>query len=514
MLFQFYKTEITHLVFVAGVMVCCAIAANAKAQAIDYASLGENPSLPELLADEKRVRVALVDSGVNYLLPEISNGLARDSEGKLIGYDFWDMDDKPFDSHPLANGRVIRHGTKTASLLLREAPEASLVVYRYPRPDMTRMRQLIQHAVDNDVRVIGLPLGSNKLEPWHVFAEVAEQHPDILFVASAGNNGRDIDQEPVYPAALDLANLLVVTSADDFARPADGVNWGRNSVDYMVPAEDRSVLEFDGSEGRASGSSYAVPRVVALAARLIEVTPDYTSVDILKWIRQRFADGTAPRQIGSGYLADPLVNIRAEPEAELIRSYVPEFAMRETSDTESSSADQLSVPLELIVLNSAFDDQRIDAMLDQAADIFSQCAIAIPKVEVYKADVAAHQQYLATGPAKTVMQSLRSTGPKRKLTIVLAHDTRMQMAFDAEAFGRANTRNRSWLTDSVWLTAGLRDDGIALAHEMFHVLANSGDHSSDEGNLMLARTTGKNTSLTAKQCMAASETALRQGLIR
>ena len=202
----------------------CSVAAEAHAQALNFESMGDNPVVPELRPGTARVRAALVDSGINYLLPEIADGLARDSDGKLIAYDFWDMDDRPFDSHPVSHGRVVRHGTRTASLFMREAPNAALVAYRYPRPDMTRMRQLIQHAVDNDVRVIGLPLGSNRSDLWTVFAEAARENPDLLFIASAGNNGRDIDQEPVYPAALDLDNLLVVTSADDFVRPADGVN--------------------------------------------------------------------------------------------------------------------------------------------------------------------------------------------------------------------------------------------------------------------------------------------------
>ncbi len=490
------------------------VATEAHAQALNFEAIGDNPVVPELSPGTARVRAALVDSGINYLLPEIAHGLARDADGKLIAYDFWDMDDRPFDSHPLSNGRVVRHGTRTASLFMHEAPDAALVAYRYPRPDMTRMRQLIQHAVDNDVRVIGLPLGSNRSDLWTVFAEVARENPDLLFIASAGNNGRDIDQEPVYPAALDLDNMLVVTSADDFVRPADGVNWGRNSVDYLVPAENRRVIEFDGSTGKASGSSYAVPRALALAARLVAVHPDFTAEDILQWIRRRFADGTAPHQIGSGYLADPQIGITQTPLVEKQSSYTPTKVTVDTEETTDGPADFLSVPVELIVLNSAYDDQRISAMLDQAAGILQQCAFNIAHVDILHAQVAQYQQDLSTGPAKTVMQSLRSSGPDRKLTIVLAHDTRMQLAFDAEAFGRANTRNRPWLTDSVWLTVALEDEGIALAHEMFHVLANSGEHTTTDGNLMLARTTGNNVKLNDRQCRAARLNAQRHGLVR
>ena len=116
--------------------------------------------------------------------------------------------------------RIARHGTGTASLLLREAPFIDLVPYRYPRPDMSRMQALVEHAAENQVHIIGLPLGGNDAEQWTSFTSAAKQHPDILFIASAGNNGRNVDIHPVYPASLDLDNLLVVTSSNDFIVPA------------------------------------------------------------------------------------------------------------------------------------------------------------------------------------------------------------------------------------------------------------------------------------------------------
>ena len=56
---------------------------------------------------------------------------------------------------------------------------------------------------------------------------MARQHDNMLFVVSAGNNGRDIDSQPVYPASLNLDNLLTVTSSDEDGYPADGSNWGQ-----------------------------------------------------------------------------------------------------------------------------------------------------------------------------------------------------------------------------------------------------------------------------------------------
>jgi len=229
-----------------------------------------NPPVPELVQNHSEptaIRAGLVDSGVNYLLPEINQRLARDNQGEIIGFDFWDNDKLPFDVHfGPSPFHISRHGTGTASLLLKEAPFIELVPYRYPRPAMQRMRDLVEHAAANNVHIVGLPLGGNKPDEWQDFAEAALEHPDILFIASAGNNGRNIDNQPVYPAALELPNLLVVTSADDFVVPAEGVNWGRTHVDYMLPAEQQSITNFQGELVQASGSSYAVPRAMAMAA--------------------------------------------------------------------------------------------------------------------------------------------------------------------------------------------------------------------------------------------------------
>ena len=38
-------------------------------------------------------RIAIVDTGINYTLPDFQNRIALDIDGRLIGYDFWDDDD-------------------------------------------------------------------------------------------------------------------------------------------------------------------------------------------------------------------------------------------------------------------------------------------------------------------------------------------------------------------------------------------------------------------------------------
>ena len=239
-----------------------------------------NPPVPAG-ADPGGVTVALVDSGVNYLLPAIAAGLARDGDGGLLGYDFWDMDERPFDANPARSPFFPqRHGTRVASVILAEAPGVRLIPYRYPRPEPARMADLIAHAAAAGARIVNLAMGSNRAEHWDGFVEGVEAHPGILFVVSAGNDGRDLDRRPVYPAAFDFPNMLVITSADGFGEPAPGSNWGKATVDLLVPGERIAVIGFDGQPTVASGASFAAPRVTALAARLLAAHPDWRATEL------------------------------------------------------------------------------------------------------------------------------------------------------------------------------------------------------------------------------------------
>ena len=259
-------------------------------------------------SDPGGVAVAVVDSGVNYTLPVLAQRLARDGAGRALGYDYWDMDARPFD---LDSSRSpffpIRHGTRVASILLREAPAARLIPYRYPRPDLDRLADLIADADAKGSTVIALPMGSNKLADWAAFEEAARARAHLLFIVSAGNNGRDIDATPVYPAALPLENLLAVTSADDEGRLASGSNWGVRHVDLMVPGEEQPVLDFRGTRTVSSGSSYAVPRIAAMAARLLDAHPGWRAPELRRAIVARASPSPYhhPPVVRYGWIAEP-----------------------------------------------------------------------------------------------------------------------------------------------------------------------------------------------------------------
>jgi len=466
-----------------------------------------NPSLDWIVdtSDEPPgqapLRIAMVDSGVDYRLPEINRRLARDPDGRLIGYDFWDMDNLPFDAHPLNNGFFVqRHGTRSASLMLREAPDIELVPYRYPRPDMSRMSALIEHAERNGVSIVGMPLGGNRAEEWTAFEEAARAHPHMLFIASAGNNGRDIDRQPVYPAALDLDNLVVVTSANDFVRPAERTNWGRESVDYLVPAERLSALDYAGTETRVSGSSYAVSRITALAANLKLAHPEWQAPDIIAELRRRYAEpvGSVRDWVSGGYIADPLAGA---PISKRLLTTLELESLAISGDFE--------LPLDIMLLDQRWSQSLIENSLRDAYWILAQCGLVPGTVTIYAVDGADYLRDLSTGSARTLLEAVGA----RHTTVLFARDTLMQAAFTGEAFGLGNTGMRPWLRNSVWLMPDVDDPGIALAHELFHVLANSGEHVEGSANLMQGRTRPDSTKLTAEQCRLAQLNGITNGLL-
>ena len=141
-------------------------------------------------------RVALIDSGLAYDLPIYRNNLARGPNGKPLGYDFWDMDAWPYDGDTSRGAFLpIRHGSAVASVLVREAPLAALIPFRYPRPDMSRLADAIQLAAKAGARILAMPLGSRKPEQRTAIAKSLKVQPSILAIVSAGNDGHDIDQE-------------------------------------------------------------------------------------------------------------------------------------------------------------------------------------------------------------------------------------------------------------------------------------------------------------------------------
>lgn len=253
-----------------------------------------NPPVPTAEGNPSCLRVAVLDNGVNYLLPDIAPRLARDADGRLVGHDYWEGDDRPFDYGYAPRSLDPRrspfsprhHGTGVASVLLKEAPESACVApYRYFPADEAGGSSDPERMVDDmaaaGVRIVNLSSGRDN--PWPEFRNAMRAHPEILFVLAAGNDARDIVERPTYPASYGLDNAIVVAAAN-----SDGTLWKQSNhgsiVDVAVPAVNIPGTVFDGSTKELTGTSMAAPRVSGFAARLLAESPDMSAAELKRQI--------------------------------------------------------------------------------------------------------------------------------------------------------------------------------------------------------------------------------------
>ncbi|WP_028062309.1 S8 family serine peptidase [Solirubrobacter soli] len=106
------------------------------------------------------------------------------------------------------------------------------------------------------------------------FVDLFDSYPNTLFVVAAGNEGADVDQEPVYPCSTkrpgadpDIANLLCVGMTDVKDDPACWGNVGQTSVDLFAPGVAiYSTVRGSNPWLNGTGTSMAVPMVAGAAA--------------------------------------------------------------------------------------------------------------------------------------------------------------------------------------------------------------------------------------------------------
>ncbi len=157
-----------------------------------------------------------------------------------------------------------------------------------------------------------------------------------------------------------------------------------------------------------------------------------------------------------------------------------------------------------------WDGKIILGAARQAAEILAQCGVRTTRVELRLVDAPRHYRFYFTPVSRRLARVLQLPRP----AAYFADDTLNQPAFEAEAIGRGNSRTRPELEGTVWLTHGVREPGVALAHELAHVLMDSGEHSQLPDNLMLPDTAATHTRLDPMQCALLTAAGAQQGLLR
>ncbi|MBC7091716.1 MAG: S8 family serine peptidase, partial [Nitrososphaeria archaeon] len=139
----------------------------------------------------KGVKVAVLDTGVNYSIPALGGGFGLDY--KVVGgYDFVDNDPDPMD--------LDGHGTSVATIIAGRnenfsgvAPDAMILAYRVITSEgqttTSKIIKALEKAVEDGASVVNLSFGGSSLQASLGIALKNMVESNVVVVAAAGNSG-------------------------------------------------------------------------------------------------------------------------------------------------------------------------------------------------------------------------------------------------------------------------------------------------------------------------------------
>ncbi|MEN0003885.1 MAG: S8 family serine peptidase [Bacteroidota bacterium] len=173
------------------------------------------------------------------------------------------------------------HGTKVASIIVdmlsyMGVTSASLVsVKAFDNTGSTNIFKLFE-AIDKleqlNANIVNMSFGYAP-HPEDIYSNLLVkkikelQNSEMLMVTSAGNNGIDISQDKYYPASLSNADcVLTVGALNCNSGYTSFSNYSPDLVELSAPGQNIVGLAPNGELTLCTGTSYAVPLVVSLAA--------------------------------------------------------------------------------------------------------------------------------------------------------------------------------------------------------------------------------------------------------
>ncbi len=253
---------------------------------------------------EREVIVAIIDTGVDYMHPDLADNMwinegeipgdnvDNDNNGyidDIYGWDFYNGDatvchytySEKYNKNVASKEDNDNHGTHIAGIIAAVANNntgiagiASNIKIKIMAlkinggakgdGDVNNAVEAIKYATMMGADICNLSWGTQ------VYSEDLEnviRESDMLFVAAAGNTGADNDKKPVYPANLNLDNVMSVTFVDSDGDMTGYSNFGSSTVDLAAPGDDIYSTIVGGYDSM-SGSSMAAPQVTGIAALL------------------------------------------------------------------------------------------------------------------------------------------------------------------------------------------------------------------------------------------------------
>lgn len=246
--------------------------------------------------DGTTVVVAVIDTGVNYLHPDLvsnmwvntgeitNNAIDDDHNGytnDYYGYDFVGNAGVPPNPSPMDNNTVPGHGTHVAGIIAATGNNGIGVVGVNPRAQIMALKistdgeyvvtsaaiaamEYASRLKTNGVNVVAINESyystSNSPAEQDEISHVGAL--GIIVCASAGNGmggsnvGTNNDVIPEYPASYTCSNIIAVAASDKNDGLSSFSDYGSNSVDLCAPGVDIYSTAVTGHEGYVlSGTS-------------------------------------------------------------------------------------------------------------------------------------------------------------------------------------------------------------------------------------------------------------------
>ena len=272
------------------------------------------------------VLVAILDSGVQLNHPDLAANLWR-NPNEVAGNNVDDdrngfVDDVHGANIKELNGNVDDdngHGTHVAGIVAAQAgngvggsgiaPDARIMAVKVldanRSGDSSRLAKGIVYAVDRGAKILNVSINGDGTSGDLDAALTYAGSKGATVVASAGNNARDIDITPSYPASSPEPAVFVATATERTGTLISIANRGVRSIDLAAPGGSILSTASGGGFELRQGTSMAAPFVAGSLALLASARPDLPQSTLRDALAQ-----SAPRpSLLSGLLGGGALNV-------------------------------------------------------------------------------------------------------------------------------------------------------------------------------------------------------------
>lgn len=341
------------------------------------------PAAWQLTGTEDSIIVAIIDTGIDYLHPDLTNKIhfnsgetgtdafgndkrfnKIDDDGNgfiddYMGWDFTDRNGFPYDStggdylnwdnDPL-DDNIFSHGTAVAGIIGAQTNNLSGIAGTAPGVRLMNLRSFdpdgfgeeddvasaLLYAVLNGAKVVNMSFGDNSFS--YVLRDVIRYaySRNVVLVASSGNSN---STSPHYPSGYSEVICVGNSTSEDYV--ASSSNYG-STLDLVAPGTSILTTIRKGKYSEFNGTSAAAP-FVAAAAALVLSKGNFTNEEVKQIIKSSADDLGEPGwdlRSGSGRLN--LLKAIAQLGASIVKFDFPLQDHAVVNDTLTVTATVLS----------------------------------------------------------------------------------------------------------------------------------------------------------------------------